>query len=136
MIDDTLTETIIACVFKVHNCLGGGFLETVYRNALTIELVQCGLEVECEHPIKVMYTGHTVGSFYADLIVERKVILELKAIECLAKIHEVQLVNYLKATGYDLGLLINFGPLKVTIKRKTRIFAQQGGDDSTGFTGF
>jgi GxxExxY protein len=133
MVDDILSEAIIACAFRVHNCLGGGFLETVYRNALAIELGKSGFSYEIQYPIQVSYAGHIVGSFYADIVVERQIILELKAVESLAKIHEVQLVNYLKATGYDLGLLINFGPQKVTVKRKTRLYLPH--NDEKGVTG-
>jgi GxxExxY protein len=120
MIDDKLTKTIIACAFKVHNTLGGGFLESVYQKALSIELKKSGLIAVNEQPITVYYEGQLVGSYFADIVVENSVILELKSLESLAKIHEVQLVNYLKATGFDLGLLINFGPMNVTIKRKIR----------------
>lgn len=135
---EEITRKIIACAFQVHNSLGGGFLESVYRNALLIELSGAGLSVIKEKPISVFYQNHLVGSFYADIIVEDSVVLELKAIEALAKAHEVQLVNYLKATGYDLGLLINFGPLRVDVKRKTRVFmpgldrARRDEQDGTG----
>ena len=134
MINDTLTKTIIACAFKVHNTLGGGFLESVYKNALLIELEKSTLHANAEQPISVYYEGHLVGSFCADIIVENTIILELKALESLAKIHEVQLVNYRKATGFDLGLLINFGPASVTVKRKTRILCPRNDaqDFSTG----
>lgn len=93
MDNEEITRKIIACAFQVHNSLGGGFLESVYRNALLIELSGAGLSVIKEKPISVFYQNHLVGSFYADIIVEDSVVLELKAIEALAKVHEVQLVN-------------------------------------------
>lgn len=112
-----LTESIIGAAFKVHNELGGGFLEKVYRKSLVIELNELGMGVEEEHPIKVYYRGILVGEYIADIIVEDKVIIELKAVRNIAPIHEVQLVNYLKATGIEVGLVINFGN-SVEIKRK------------------
>ncbi|MBW1740939.1 MAG: GxxExxY protein [Deltaproteobacteria bacterium] len=112
-----LTEKIINAAYKVHNVLGFGFLEKVYQNALMIELKGMGLKVSSEMPIKVYYRNKIVGEYIADIIVEDKVILELKAVKDLAEIHEVQLVNYLKATGIEVGLLINFGH-SVQVKRK------------------
>jgi len=112
-----LTEKIINAAYKVHNVLGFGFLEKVYQNALMIELKRMGLKVTSEMPIKVYYRNEIVGEYIADIIVEDKVILELKAVKDLAEIHEVQLVNYLKATGIEVGLLINFGH-SVQVKRK------------------
>jgi GxxExxY protein len=112
-----LTEKIINAAYKVHNVLGFGFLEKVYQNALMIELKRMGLKVSSEMPIKVYYRNEIVGEYIADIFVEDKVILELKAIKDLAEIHEVQLVNYLKATGIEVGLLINFGH-SVQVKRK------------------
>jgi len=114
-----LTKKIIGCAFKVHNTLGAGFLEKVYENALRIELVKLGLEVKQQEPIRVYYEGQVVGDYYADLWVESRVIVELKAVQSLSKEHEVQLVNYLTATGIDTGLLFNFGP-SVQVKRKYR----------------
>ncbi len=119
MKDKALTKKIIGCAFKVHNTLGSGFLEQVYENALRIELAKQGLEVKQQEPIKVYYEGQVVGSYYADLWVENRVIVELKAVRALSKAHEVQLVNYLTATGVDTGLLLNFGP-SVEVKRKFR----------------
>ena len=116
---DYLTEKIIKAAYKVHNVLGKGFLEKVYQNAMFIELIDMGLSVDMEMPLEVFYKGHKVGSFYADLIVEDEIIVELKAVENLAKVREVQLVNYLNATKNDTGLLINFGD-KVEVKRKFR----------------
>ena len=119
MREQALTKTIIGCAFKVHNTLGAGFIEKVYENALRIELLKEGLSVEQQMPVKVYYDGHVVGDYYVDLLVQGKVIVELKAVQALDKAHEVQLVNYLTATGIDIGLLLNFGP-RVQIKRKYR----------------
>jgi GxxExxY protein len=117
--DESLTEAIIGCAFQVHNTLGEGFLEKVYENALRIELAKRGLKVRQQEPITVYYDEQVVGEFYADLWVEDCVIVELKAVRSLDKAHEVQLVNYLTATGVDTGLLLNFGS-SVQVKRKFR----------------
>ena len=129
MKDRELTKTIIGCAFKVHNTLGHGFLEKVYENALRIELAKQGLEVKQQEPIKVYYEGQVVGDYYADLWIEDRVIVELKAVRALSKAHEVQLVNYLTATGVDTGLLLNFGP-SVEVKRKFREYKPKQGDVS------
>jgi GxxExxY protein len=112
-----LTAKIIECAFKVHKNLGFGFLESVYRNALMIELSKAGLVTEMEKKLQVHYDGQIIGDFIADVIVENKIILELKCIKQINPVHEAQLVNYLKATGMEVGLLINFGE-QVEIKRK------------------
>ena len=112
-----ITEKIIGVAQKVHNTLGYGFLEKVYQNALVIELRTLGFDVEVEQPIAVQYQGEIVGNYVADIVVDGKVILEIKAVKELSEIHEVQLVNYLKATGIEVGLLINFGR-SVTVKRR------------------
>ena len=109
MKDEALTRSIIGCAYKVHNTLGSGFLEKVYQRALCIELRKVGLQVVEQEPIKVIYEGQIVGEYYADLLVEGRVIVEIKAADELARAHEVQLVNYLSATDIELGLLINFG---------------------------
>jgi GxxExxY protein len=119
MKDEELTEKIIGCAYKVHNALGPGFLEKVYENALRIELEKQGLGVKQQEPIKVMYDSQVVGEYYADLWVDERIVIELKAAQTLVKEHEVQLVNYLTATGVDSGLLLNFGP-SVQVKRKFR----------------
>ena len=119
-LDDRLTEQIIGLAMKVHRVLGPGFLESVYRKALLFELRSAGLMVEEEKPIPVFYQGELVGNFAADILVEGKVILELKAVEALGKAHEVQTVTYLTATGLDIGLLINFGSEQLQFKRKFR----------------
>jgi GxxExxY protein len=121
---NSLTERIIRCAYAVHNQLGPGFLEKVYENALRIELEEAGLCAWQQHPIPVQYRGRIVGDFFADLLVESQIIIELKAVRSIAKEHEVQLVNYLTATGIDDGLLINFGP-SVEVKRKFRQYKRQ-----------
>lgn len=112
-----LTQKIIAAFFKVYNTLGYGFLEKVYENAMVVELSSKGLKVKVQHPITVVYEGVQVGSYYADLFVEDQVIVELKAAEDICDEHEFQLVNYLKATNKEIGLLLNFGT-RPRIKRK------------------
>jgi len=121
MTDDDLTKSVIGCAFKVHNTLGPGFLEKVYENSLGIELLKLGLRVRQQKPINVHYEGQVVSEYYADLWVDDRVVIEVKAVQSLAKEHEVPLVNYLTATGIDLGLLLNFGP-SVQVKRKFRIY--------------
>jgi GxxExxY protein len=125
MTDDELTEKIIGCAYIIHNKLGPGFLEKVYENALRIELQQAGLRVKQQEPISVFYDGQIVGEYYADLWVEERVVVELKAALALIKEHEVQLVNYLTATKVDLGLLLNFGS-SVQVKRKFRVYKPKG----------
>jgi GxxExxY protein len=119
-----LTKIIIGCAFAVHNVLGSGFLEKVYENALRIELLKHGLTTKQQQSIQVTYEGEVVGDFIADLWVEDQIIIEIKAVQKLVKAHEVQLVNYLTATGIDIGLLINFGR-SVEVKRKHRIYTPQ-----------
>jgi GxxExxY protein len=115
--DVDLTNRVICCAYNVHNSLGAGFLEKVYENALRIELESAGLKVEQQRPINVLYNGQTVGEYFADLVVEDRIILELKALEKLSDIHEIQLKNYLKGCQIELGLLLNFGK-KVEVRRK------------------
>ena len=122
---DDLTRKIIGCAYKVHNTLGPGFLEKVYENALRIELEKQGLRVKQQEPISVSYEGQVVGVYYADLWVDECVVIELKASQTLVKQHEVQLVNYLSATGVDCGLLLNFGA-SVEVKRKFREYKPKG----------
>jgi GxxExxY protein len=112
-----LTDRIIGCCFKVHKTLGAGFLEKVYENALMFELERCGLKARQQVAISVTYEGRIVGEYFADILVEDRVVCELKANETVLREHEVQLVNYLNAIGIDIGLLINFGR-SVTVKRK------------------
>lgn len=112
-----ITEKIIKAFYKVYNTLGFGFLEKVYENAMFIELRSIGLFVEKQRRVKVFYEGQEVGDYFADLIVDEKVIVELKASEALCEEHEFQLINYLKATEIEVGLLLNFGK-KPEFKRK------------------
>lgn len=112
-----LTELIIGAAFEVHNTLGPGFLEDVYEKALVHELKSRGLPVEQQPPIHVLYKGHTVGNYVPDLLVGREVICEIKATASLAPIHETQLLNYLKAPGIRIGLLLNFETTRLQIKR-------------------
>ena len=112
-----LTSEIISAFYKVYNTLGFGFLEKVYENALKYELEKMRFKVDKQKPITVYYDDLTVGEYFADLIVENKVIIELKAAETLIEEHELQLINYLKATEIEVGLLLNFGK-KPEIRRK------------------
>ncbi len=114
-----ITHKIIGCAYTVHNQLGAGFLEKVYENALCIELEKQGFHVQQQYPIKVYYDNRIVGEYFADLFVNNQFVIEIKAVENLHPKHEVQLVNYLKGTGVDIGLLINFGS-SVEVKRKYR----------------
>jgi len=116
-----LCGQIIGLTMKVHSALGPGFLESVYQNALIWELRKAGVKAEAERPITVRYDGQIVGAFTADLLVNNSVIVELKASQSLAKAYEVQLVNYLTATGFDEGLLLNFGAERLEFKKKFRL---------------
>ncbi|TAF09217.1 MAG: GxxExxY protein [Nostocales cyanobacterium] len=117
-----VTEQVIGCSFKVGNTLGVGFLEAVYENALVHELRKTGLLVEQQKMLEVWYDGIVVGNYRADLLVENAIIVELKAVTALDSRHFAQCMNYLKATGFSLCLLINFGNPKVEIKRVVRNF--------------
>ena len=112
-----LTYQINGAIFEVNRELGAGFLEKVYENALIIELRARDLTAESQVPIRVNYKNKEVGEYYADIVVENEVILEIKAIDSLQKVHEAQLLNYLKATGYKIGLIVNFTHPKAEIKR-------------------
>jgi GxxExxY protein len=109
MKEEHLTRQIIGAFYRVHNALGYGFLEKVYEKALTLELRRLGLVVTCQQPVKVYYEGELVGDYIADIVVNGGVIIELKAAEALHPAHEAQLVNYLRATEIEVGLLLNFG---------------------------
>ena len=114
-----LCGQVIGAAMNVHSTLGSGFLESVYQNALILELRKSGFKAE--RPITVQYDGQIVGAFTADLLVNDSLIVELKASQSLAKAHEVQLVNYLVATGIDEGLLVNFGAERLEYKKKFRL---------------
>jgi GxxExxY protein len=105
-----LISRIIGAFFRVYNCLGYGFSEEVYENALVLELRKMNVQAEQQEPITVYYDDQVVGQYYADIVVDGTVILELKAVDALLPEHEAQLLNYLKATSVEIGLLLNFGP--------------------------
>ena len=115
-----LTEKIIGCAYRVYNKMGHGFLESVYEKCLMIELKKVGLQAESQKSITVEYEGESVGEFFADIVVEESVILELKSVKQIVRAHEIQLVNYLVATGLEVGLILNFAEKKVEVKRKVR----------------
>ncbi|MBI5484467.1 MAG: GxxExxY protein [Deltaproteobacteria bacterium] len=112
-----LTDVVISCFYTVYNALGYGFLEKVYENALLHELTKRGVSASCQFPIIVYYDGKTVGEYFADMVVESSLIIEIKAAKNIIPEHEAQLLNYLKATDIEVGLLLNFGP-KPEFRRK------------------
>jgi len=117
---EEITHKIIGAAYQVYNQLGFGFLESVYHKAMLIELAKYDLKVESEKPLEVFYDDQVVGEFNADLFVENVVVVELKSVQNFVKDHEVQLVNYLNGLRREIGLLINFGPSSVEVKRKYR----------------
>ncbi len=117
---EALTRTVIGCAMRVHTALGPGFLETVYQHALARELREVLVPFACGARLEVRYRGEVVGEFAADLIVDGRVLVENKAVRALAPAHEAQLVNYLTATGIDVGLLLNFGAGSLQFRRLTR----------------
>ena len=116
-----LCGQVISLAMKVHSILGPGFLESIYQNALALELRRAGMRIEAEKAISVFYQGELMGTFLADLFVNDVLIVETKAIQALAKVHEVQLVNYLVATNIDEGLLLNFGTERLEFRKKFRL---------------
>ena len=114
---ETLTEKIIGAAFAVSNALGHGFLEAVYKNALAEELSSKGIGVHKEKPFAIHYNGKKVGVYVADVVVDNRVIVELKAVDALTRAHSAQVLNYLKASGLPVGLLMNFGTARVEMKR-------------------
>ena len=122
---ETLVRTVIECAKNIRRHLGSGYLESVYKNAMLVELKKQNLSYEIEKPINVYYDNVLVGEFKADIVVEKVLILELKAVQSLHMAHEIQLVNYLTATGVDDGLLINFGSEELQFKRKFRVFRKR-----------
>jgi GxxExxY protein len=122
---NAITDRVIGCSFKVANTLGSGFLERVYENALAHELRKSQLGVESQKPIKVLYDNVVVGEYVADLLVEQQLLVELKAVKSLDEIHTAQCLNYLNATGLKVCLLINFGSLRVAIKRLANLYCKQ-----------
>jgi len=117
---EEITHKIIGCAYQVYNQLGFGFLESVYKKAIVIELSKNNLEFEVEKQLQVYYDSQVVGDFFVDLFVDQEIIVELKSVHNLNKEHEVQLVNYLNGLEKEIGLLINFGPEGVEVKRKYR----------------
>jgi GxxExxY protein len=115
--DSDLTNLIICCFYNVYGQLGYGFLEKVYENAMIVELKEKVISAIAQSPIPVFYKGKTVGEYFADILVENKVIVEIKAVRALTTEHEAQILNYLKATDVEVGLLLNFGP-KPEVRRK------------------
>ena len=120
-----ITYKINGAVFEVNKILGAGFLEKVYENALLIEIRKQGLKAESQMPVEVKYKGHLVGEYISDILVEKKVVIELKTVEKINKIHEAQLLNYLKATEIQVGLLVNFKHPKAEIKRMVLDFPER-----------
>ena len=112
-----LTYVINGAIFEVNRELGGGFLEKVYENAMMVELAERGLDAQNQVPIAVSYKERIVGEYFADIVVEDRVILEIKAVDSLQKIHEAQILNYLKSTRFEMGLLVNFRHPKAQIRR-------------------
>ena len=117
LLEGDLTDKILGAAFRVLNTLGAGFLEKVYENALSLEVQRAGLTVEHQKKFEVRYAGATVGEYQADLVVAGKVIVECKAVSNLESVHEAQLMNYLKASGMRVGLLVNFGKPKLQYRR-------------------
>ncbi len=115
-----ITKIIIGCAFDVINELGAGFLESVYEKALCFALEEKGLSISRQQPIRVFFRNKCVGEFYADIVVNGKIIIELKAVKKIIPEHQAQIINYLNATGIEVGLLINFGNPRLEYKRFTR----------------
>ena len=122
---EMLIRTVMECSKNIRRVLGPGYLESVYKNSMLVELNKRGLVYEIEKPISVYYENVLVGDFKADIVVEGILILELKAVQSLHMAHEIQLVNYLTATGIDHGLLTNFGSDELQFKRKYRVYRKQ-----------
>lgn len=117
---DDITGKIIGCAFEVINELGSGFLESVYERAMLLALSQSGVTASSQQQVKVMFRGECVGDFYADILVEGSVIIELKAVAAILPEHKAQIINYLNATGIEVGLLLNFGGSRLQFLRFTR----------------
>ena len=133
---EELTHKIIGAAYQVYNQLGFGFLESVYKKSMVIELGKDNLKVEAEKPLKVYYDNQILGDFYVALFVEEAIIVELKSVQNLTREHEVQLVNYLNGLNKEIGLLINFGPSGVQVKRKYREFRQDQQDEHNSISAF
>ena len=114
---DAISRRVIGCGYEVSNCLGSGFFESVYENALCLELTHQCLSFERQHHLNVVYKGRVVGHYVADLVVEGSLLVELKALSSMAKEHDAQVMNYLRATGLSVGLLLNFGTPRLGVRR-------------------
>ena len=112
-----ISERVIGCAYAVGNELGPGFLEVVYESALCLELTRSGLQIERQKPLDVSYKGEIVGKYFADILVQERLLLEVKAVSRLVPEHKAQVINYLKATGLSVSLLINFGTPRTEIRR-------------------
>lgn len=126
---ESISRQIIGSAILVHDQLGPGFLESVYQNAMAHELRKSELDVQCECRIQVRYDQVIVGEFVADMLVNSVILIETKAIQAVTAVHEVQLVNYLTATGIEVGLLLNFGSRRLEVRRKTRIYKKTARQD-------
>ena len=124
--EKTISERVIGCAFTVSNTLGAGFLEAVYENALALELAQAGPAFERQKALDVSYKGAVVGHYIADLVIEQRLIVEIKALSSITAVHEAQLMNYLQATGISVGLILNFGTPRLGVKRIVKSY-----DDSS-----
>lgn len=133
MLHEELTEKVIGCAYTVFNRMGFGYEESVYEKCMLIELRKAGLQAVAQVGIAVRYEGEVVGEFRVDLLVNDVLLVELKSVRTIAPAHEAQLVNYLVATGRDVGLLLNFSETKVEVKRKTRLLGQ---DRTQGVSSF
>ncbi|HEX4140101.1 MAG TPA: GxxExxY protein [Candidatus Methylacidiphilales bacterium] len=124
--NDSLTGAIIGCAITIHKVLGPGFLENIYHKALAHELAKARIEYVSEARLQVLYDGIVLGDYIADFVVHQRVVVELKAVDQIIKAHEIQLVNYLTAIRFDVGLLINFGGQKIQVRRKFRELNRAG----------
>ena len=130
---EKIVSTVIDCAYKVRHELMNGYLESVYENALMIELENCGIKAEPQVPLKVLYKGVVVGEYRVDILVENCLIVEIKAVSDIISAHESQLVNYLTATNIDNGLLINFGAERLEVKRKYQVYKDTTSDKIIGY---
>ncbi|MBQ3606375.1 MAG: GxxExxY protein [Muribaculaceae bacterium] len=130
---EKIVSSVIDCAYKVRHELMNGYLESVYENALMLELRNCGINAENQVPLKVLYKGVVVGEYRIDILVENCLIVEIKAVSDINSAHEAQLVNYLTATNIDNGLLINFGSEKLEVKRKYRVYKDTSKDRIIGY---
>ncbi len=130
---EKIVSSVIDCAYKVRHELMNGYLESVYENALMLELRNCGINAENQVPLKVLYKGVVVGEYRIDILVENCLIVEIKAVFDINSAHEAQLVNYLTATNIDNGLLINFGSEKLEVKRKYRVYKDTSKDRIIGY---